>query len=152
MKKILLVVLTLTMGLLAVAAFALPQPDTSPAGRLIDNNLYSCRVECNGSPYDYSDCVQFTNPGSVGSFDAQFSNIDDSGSSSTPLGCSCDVDDSHRFLCTASTGNTSGSAGFVFSGMVGRSLNFDGNLADSSGLNCRYECMLSTVCAVASPE
>ncbi len=133
--------------------FFVPMPDTSTCGSLLANNLYSCSVVCNGSPYGYHDCVQFINPGFVatGHFDMQFADIANNGSSSDPLGCSTDVDDPHRFLCAASTGNTSPSAGFGFSGMVGRSLNFDGNLAKGS-FNCRYDCMLDPNCSVSAPR
>ncbi len=145
------------LGLLAVLAVALSlMAGTASASavdgvddtctRFLNNNIYSCWVACDNYSF-YEDCLSFTTT-SEGHFNVASAEVGET------LACSCDnrvsdgteFNESHSFLCVFSSG------GIAFDGTVNRSINFDGNLFETTeGVrNCTYKCRLDPTCQLRS--
>ncbi len=125
--------LTLAIIMLAGAAYA--GTIDSTCTRFLDNNRYSCRYECSDG-LSSGECLQFTNPGSIGNFDLYNGYVD--------YGCSCDnatQENNHGFICVASA-----YGGEVFAGTVNRSLGFTVFWAENDGYHCTEWCRLDPNC------
>ncbi len=125
--------LTLAIIMLAGAAYAVTADSTCT--RFLDNNLYSCWYMCaNGG--SGSECLQFTNPGSIGDFDLYNGYYN--------YGCSCDnatQENNHGFICVGSSNGAE-----AYAGTVSRSLGFTVYYSSENGDHCTEQCQLDPNC------